>query len=121
DHHGDMDDDHDGEGDGDHDDECEGDSSRVTSAIVVFNGEVVAGPDDFGKDVASLQIPVEIKDANIIGVQLRGKPGSRLTLRVVEEAASEDAVIITCATSPAKGFSLIVMAMFITLLWRRRS
>jgi beta propeller repeat protein len=76
---------------------------RVTSALVTFNDSLVAGPGDFGQEVDGLELPVELGDANLVGVQLRGEPGTTLTLRVVAPLA-EEPVIIACAThDPSRG------------------
>jgi len=97
-------------------------SLRVTSALVAFNGDVIAHPGDFGQDVESLELPVEICNANLLGVQLRGRPGSHFTLRVVEIPAPEDAVIVTCSSLPAGKPGLIQLALLLLLglaTWRR--
>jgi hypothetical protein len=56
---------------------------RVTSALVVLNGNQVARPRDFGPDVVNLEIPVKTLDANTIGVQLYGQPDTFFTLSVI--------------------------------------
>ena len=45
----------------------------------------VLGPDDFNKKTDRLEVPVELGPDNSISVELRGKPGSWLTVRVKQE------------------------------------
>lgn len=97
-------------------------SLRVTSALVALNGERVAEPGDFGEDVESLQRPVQLCDANLLGVQLRGKPGSHFTLRIVETPGPEDGTIITCSTPPRgkPGLAQIALLLLGLAAWKRR-
>jgi catechol 2,3-dioxygenase-like lactoylglutathione lyase family enzyme len=60
--------------------------SRVSSAVITLNGERVLGPNSFKKQVGNIEIPVELVADNTINVELRGKPGSYLSVRVKQEA-----------------------------------
>jgi catechol 2,3-dioxygenase-like lactoylglutathione lyase family enzyme len=57
-------------------------ASRVTSAVIRLNGEIVLGPNRFNKNVDTIEIPVDLVADNSISVEIRGKPGSYLTVRV---------------------------------------
>lgn len=59
---------------------------RVTSAVIMLNGKEVLGPSSFNKQVGEVEIPVDLVADNVISVELRGKPGSSLTVRVKQEA-----------------------------------
>lgn len=59
--------------------------SRVTSAVIMLNGEQVLGPGSFDEEVAEIEIPVDLVADNTISVELRGKPGRLLTVRVKQE------------------------------------
>ena len=54
----------------------------VRSAIIKLNGYEVLGPADFNGSVDIIEIPVKLKQDNEISVQIRGKPGSFLTVQV---------------------------------------
>lgn len=59
--------------------------SQVTSAAIWVNGERVVGPDKFNPNVDVLQVPLEnLGFKNTLKVELRGKPGSYLTVQVAE-------------------------------------
>jgi catechol 2,3-dioxygenase-like lactoylglutathione lyase family enzyme len=60
--------------------------SRVTSAVIMLNGEKVLGPGSFDEEVTEIEIPVDLVADNTISVELRGKPGRFLTVRVKQEA-----------------------------------
>ena len=54
----------------------------VSSAIVKFNGVVVFGPDDFNQEVLNILKEVTLLPNNILEVEVRGKPGSYITLDI---------------------------------------
>jgi catechol 2,3-dioxygenase-like lactoylglutathione lyase family enzyme len=60
--------------------------SRVTSAVIMLNGEKVLGAGSFDEEVTEIEIPVELVADNTISVELRGKPGRFLSVRVKQEA-----------------------------------
>jgi catechol 2,3-dioxygenase-like lactoylglutathione lyase family enzyme len=60
--------------------------SRVTSAVIMLNGENVLGAGSFDEEVTEIEIPVELVADNTISVELRGKPGRFLSIRVKQEA-----------------------------------
>jgi len=96
-------------------------NQRVTSAWINLNGQQVAGPENFGEDVPSLEIPVEIRQANLFAVKLAGAPGSNFTLRVVELPPAGDGVIYTCATSSGRDLRpLLLLGLLAMAWWRRR-
>jgi len=57
--------------------------SRVRSARVDLNGDVVFAPNSFGEDVGSLEAQIDLSGlANVFQVELRGSTGRKLTLLV---------------------------------------
>jgi catechol 2,3-dioxygenase-like lactoylglutathione lyase family enzyme len=60
-------------------------NSRVTSAVITLNGEKILGPNSFKKKIGEIEIPVDLVAENTISVELRGKPGSYLTVRIKQE------------------------------------
>jgi hypothetical protein len=56
---------------------------RVSSAVIDFNGVRVAGPHDFNQHVSFIQKPVTLDTVNDLSVEVRGKPGGRLTVEIV--------------------------------------
>jgi len=60
--------------------------SRVTSAVIMLNGEKILGPGSFDEEVEEIEIPVELVADNTISVELRGKSGRFLSVRVKQEA-----------------------------------
>jgi hypothetical protein len=58
-------------------------SDGVASAVISLNGAVIFGPADFNLSVTTLQRTVSVQRDNTITVELRGKPGSSLTLTVI--------------------------------------
>lgn len=61
-------------------------NSRVTSAVITLNGEEVISPKSFKKQTGEIEIPVDLVADNTISVELSGKPGSFLSVRVKQEA-----------------------------------
>ena len=61
-------------------------NSKVTSAIVILNGEIVLGPDSFNKTADEIEIPINLVEDNTLTVELRGKPGSWVNVRVKQIA-----------------------------------
>ena len=60
-------------------------ADRVTSALVEFNGVALFTPDDFNKQVDLLEIPVTVQGTNQITVEVRGGPGTYITVSIVGE------------------------------------
>lgn len=59
------------------------DNSGVSSAVIMLNGVQVLGPSDFSGNATSLDRRVTLGPNNTLEVQLRGKPGTSLSLTVV--------------------------------------
>src|SRR5262245_29699231 len=53
-------------------------SHRVSSAWIKVNGVQVAGPSDFGRNVAALDRVIRLKARNTLNVKLAGAPGAYL-------------------------------------------
>ncbi|HEX9644551.1 MAG TPA: PKD domain-containing protein, partial [Acidimicrobiia bacterium] len=57
-------------------------ATRVTSAVIFFNGRQLFAPDDFKKQVPLLTVGVALAEENEIRVELRSKPGSFLVISI---------------------------------------
>ena len=57
-------------------------NSKVTSAIITLNGEKILGPDSFNKKTSEIEVPIVLMADNTLTVELRGKPGSSINVRV---------------------------------------
>lgn len=57
-------------------------ATRVTAAAVLLNGRMVVSPERFGRLSGTIEVPVSLLADNEITVQLRGKPGAVVTVRV---------------------------------------
>ena len=67
-----------------------GRSQRARSAKVEINGATVLRSRDFKRQVAYLEAQVDLVDGdNSIDVALRGSPGERIRVQVVQEAVPE--------------------------------
>ncbi len=56
------------------------------SSEIFLNGVLVAGPSNFNQNVNVLSIPVTVQAQNTLTVELRGKPGGQVTLRIERDA-----------------------------------
>ena len=54
-----------------------------------LNGIAVAVPDDFKQAVALIERPVDLAADNTLYVQVRGKPSTYITIRVVAESSNQ--------------------------------
>jgi len=73
---------------------------KVTSAIIKVNGQEIAGTNDFNaKTPPALDKPVTLSATNELSVELRGNPGSGLTLSVLGED-NDPPVIVATVTPP---------------------
>ncbi len=55
-------------------------TNRVSSASVKLNGNVIAGPNDFNQKVYVLVFQVPVQAQNTLEVELKGQPGSYITV-----------------------------------------
>jgi len=60
-------------------------ADRVTSALVYLNGVAVFTTNDFNKNVDILEFPVSLQATNQIEAEVRGGPGTYITLSIVGE------------------------------------
>lgn len=60
-------------------------ADRVTSALVHLNGEALLTTSDFNKKVDILELPVTLRATNQIAVEVRGGPGTYITISIVGE------------------------------------
>jgi hypothetical protein len=69
-----------------------GKKSRITSATIELNGAAVLDRSDFKRSVYTLEVPINVLDSNSITARTAGKPGSYLTITVVQQVDSYDAL-----------------------------
>lgn len=70
-------------------------NNRVSSAVILFNGVQVFGPNDFNQQAYSLEAPINLGDQNLISVELRSSPGSYITVQVVAEITPDETSVET--------------------------
>jgi hypothetical protein len=63
--------------------------NRVSSAEVWINGELVVRPEQLNQNIASLQVPVVLVESNTISIAIKSKPGSYLTISIVQDIPIE--------------------------------
>ncbi len=71
---------------------------KVSSAAVWLNGIPIVGPNRFNQTVLQIVLPVRLLTHNQLVVELRSKPGSGFTLRVI--GVDNDPPTITASVSP---------------------
>ncbi|HEX6911664.1 MAG TPA: hypothetical protein VF142_14780, partial [Longimicrobium sp.] len=76
-------------------------SARVTSALVRVNGAQVLGPADLGPDVGALLRDVALTPESKLEVELRGVPGSQVTLRITGADAQAPVLEVTAPAADA--------------------
>lgn len=59
-------------------------TKRISSARVTLNGTEIAGPSDFGQNVAVIDRTVALQATNTLEVRLTSAPGSLLTISVLD-------------------------------------
>ncbi len=89
---------------------------RSASAVVQLNGVTVAGPSDFNATVRTIDKPVTLTAQNRLEVELRGSPGSGVTVTVVGQVLNPpDTTPPTVAiTAPAEGSFLATATPTVT-------
>ncbi|EFK06099.1 RHS repeat-associated core domain protein [delta proteobacterium NaphS2] len=60
----------------------------VTSAVIILNGAKIFSPSDFKKKIYELEASVNLAAENTLGVELGGKPGTFLSVEIVQEIAT---------------------------------
>jgi alpha-tubulin suppressor-like RCC1 family protein len=70
--------------------------SRVTSAVITLNGQVIVGPSSFPGAAESFSLPISLPNPATFTVRLAGAPGSHLALSI-------DAALSTTASLSATG------------------
>jgi len=66
---------------------------RISSAVITLNGQQVFGPSSFNQNVGHLEAPVNLLVNNTLSVELRSKPGSYLTVKVIQDVTAPTASI----------------------------
>lgn len=76
---------------------------RISSAVISIDGEQVIGPDPFNQNVGLVTESVHLEQGqHVLGVQLRSKPGSKLTVAIRGIPGDLDPPVIDIA-SPLNG------------------
>jgi hypothetical protein len=72
---------------------------EISSAVIELNGIPVSKPSDFNQRITYREVAIGLSETNILSVQLRSKPGSRITAEItgIDETPPE----IVAAASPA--------------------
>lgn len=63
---------------------------RTSSALLKLNGSVIAGPDEFKRKARAIVVPVTLNESNSVEVEMRGDPGSQISV-VVERISLRSA------------------------------
>ena len=69
-------------------------NNRVTSASILLNGIEIFGPNNFKKKIYVLEAQVDLQASNSIEIILRSKPGSYLTVQIIQEGEEAPSVNI---------------------------
>ena len=67
---------------------------RISSAVIIVNGEQVVGSNQFNQKINDIEVPIDVIEDNTISIELRSKPGSYLSVQVVQEIEAEAAAVI---------------------------
>ena len=59
-------------------------TNRVSSATITLNGAEIAGPSDFGQNVAVIDRTVTLQPNNTLEIRLTSAPGSFITVSVLD-------------------------------------
>jgi hypothetical protein len=91
--------------------------TRASLAVVRLNGRIVASSRSLDLGASSFDVPVSLKEENLLEVTLLGKPGSSLSIRATQTIEAEGAGLIgpqggvievTDTSSPVFGATLSV-------------
>ena len=88
---------------------------RVSSALILVDGQQIFGPADFNQGVASLTYKLELTHDSEISVELRGFPGAGLQVQVIGHEDSASLATFTrveADTTPLLGAAKAVPAAF---------
>lgn len=75
------------------------DNNGLSSAIISVDGIQIFGPSDFNPNLSSLDSAITLKTQNVVSVELRGTPGSSLTITVI--GVDNDPPVIVPEISPS--------------------
>ena len=70
-------------------------TNRISSATIKLNGLQIAGPSDFGQNVAVIDRTVALQASNTIEVRLTSAPGSFITVGVLDTGAGAQPTALT--------------------------
>lgn len=69
--------------------------TRVSSATISINDNLVFGPSDFNQNVGFLSKLIQVNEgSNILSVTLKSKPGSIINIQIVQNIAAEAAAVV---------------------------
>ena len=56
---------------------------KVSNSVISLNGMPIVGPDEFNQKVSLIEKPITLAANNQLSVELRGKPGGGITIRII--------------------------------------
>jgi hypothetical protein len=68
--------------------------NRASSAVVRVNGQAVLRQRDINPQVYEIVIPLDLSETNTIAVKLNSKPGSFLTIEIIQESVAQYAWLL---------------------------
>ena len=77
---------------------ADGQHQRVTSAVITLNGVIVVMPHEFNPGVGLITRQVPLEATNTLLVELRGAPGSGLTIRIDGDASANQRPIASAGS-----------------------
>lgn len=66
-----------------------GKKEKASSAVVDINGQSILNPDDFSKEISEIIVLVKLKAQNEIAVEVRGEPGTFITVTILGNSEPE--------------------------------
>jgi len=85
---------------------------RISSAVITLNGQTIFTQNQFNQNVDRLEAAVDLNEINTLTVELKSKPGSYLTIKVIQDVEPPTANIF------AEPNSIIFEEESATLSWR---
>lgn len=81
----------------------------INSAEVILNGKQVVGPRDFNRHILQISRPIKLLASNTLSVELHGKPGGVLVLKIIgkRNTSPPQLIGITPVSGPTAGGTAI--------------
>lgn len=70
-------------------------TNRISSARVTLNGTEIAGPNDFGQNVAVIDRTVSLQAGNTLQIRFTSAPGSFITISLLDTGAGAQPTALT--------------------------